>query len=362
MKVSVCVSTFRPGGLDITLAGMRDQNFKDFELIICDNRYEKRHSEVIDLANKYGIKCIHVPEHRRNGKWTTFCSAWNTAFALARGEYILILQDYCYCHPEWIESHLEYHSQRDNLYLIGPYLHTDLPKLKLLRDYDFSKEYAHSSLSGYSGHCVTTSPVIEGGILPEMFIFQDGPFDSSIIPSLKVHGQDQIQDSRRLMSGNVPGTKAPSWIHVKNESMRRDTLWRLGGLDERLERGKGPMDTDFAIRIEGLGLNLWWEPRMKDPIVPNPRWICGSLPWGGMEERIEGRWSFRDGMNYNEMRRNEIHASNDRSKICHAKNNYIMDELASRLDLWREERNHPVKSIDVSDLEYWGCEIWPESP
>jgi hypothetical protein len=346
MKASVCVSTFRPGGLDITLAGMRDQKFKDFELIICDHRYEKRHSEVMDLANKYGVKCIHVPEHRRNGKWTTFCSAWNTAFALARGEYIVILQDYCYCHPEWLESHLEYHSQRENLYLIGPYLHTDLPKLKTLKDYDFHNE----------------SPVIEGGILPEMFIFQDGPFDPLVIPSLEVHGQDRIQDCRRQMSGNTSGVKAPSWIHVKNESMRRDTLWSLGGLDERLERGKGPMDTDFAIRIEGLGLSLWWEPGMKDPIVPNPRWICGTLPWGSMEERVEGRWSFRDGINYNEMRRNEIRVSSDRQKACRARNDYAMGELASRLDPWREEQNHPVQSIDISDLEYWGREIWPESP
>ena len=361
MKASVCVSTFRPGGLDIILAGMRDQTFKDFELIICDHRYEKRHAEVMELAHKYGVNCIHVPEHRRNGKWTTFCSAWNTAFALARGEYIVILQDFCYCQPNWLATHLACHERKHNMYLICPYQHVDLPNIRTLKEYDFNHEFAHSSLSGYGGHNVDISPVVAGEILPEMYIFEAGPFDPSVIPTLNVHNLEQVQDCRRFLNNSAPGVKDPTWVHVKNESMKRDILWSIGGLDERLERGKGPMDTDFAIRVEGLGLALWWEPRIVDPVVPNPRRICGTLPWGAMEERIEGRWSFRDGLNYNRLRQAEILASDNRLESCRAKNNYTMDELVSRLEPWRDERNHPVYSRDVDDLTYWGREIWPES-
>jgi len=122
-KISVLVSTFRPGGLDITFAGMRDQTFRDFELILVDRRYERRHQEVINLAAEYGLadKIIHAPEHRRNGKWLSLTAGWNTAIALARNEILLFFQDWCYAPPNWLASHMEYHSKYPGAYIIPPF-------------------------------------------------------------------------------------------------------------------------------------------------------------------------------------------------------------------------------------------------
>lgn len=352
--VSVLVTSFRPGGLDLTLAGMRDQKLKDFELIICDRRYEKRHNDVMDLAKKYGVKTIHVPEHRRNGKWTTFCSGWNTAMALARGEYVILLQDFAYAPPGWIEAHLECQMRGTRRYVVGPYKYTDLPAVKTKKEFDFASQI------GSGGRCTEADAVIRGEILPEMYIFEKGPFDPAWIADIKVH-EAPHQDPRRQISGGNSGTCPSSWCHVKNESCRRETLWEIGGLDERLERGKGPMDIDFGIRLLGADVTLWWEPKMPDCFCPNARWICRTMPWGDMEERLEGRWAYRDGLNYNALREKEIAAATDHFAESHAKNNYRMPELAARLASWRNEASHPVTPREAGDLEYWGREIWPET-
>src|SRR6266853_3506423 len=143
--VSVLVSTFRPGGIDMLMAGMRDQTYKDFELVLIDRRYALRHDRVQQLAARCGVKLIHVTEHRRNGKWVSFCSAWNTGMALARGDVLIFLQDYAYTPPGWIEAHLEAlgYGRR---YVLAPYTYAKMPELEMTqrslvdpRDVGFAK-------------------------------------------------------------------------------------------------------------------------------------------------------------------------------------------------------------------------------
>jgi glycosyltransferase involved in cell wall biosynthesis len=360
-EVSVVTTTFRPGGLDVTLAGMRDQTFRDFELVICDRRYEKRHQEVMALADEYGVRAIHVPEHRRNGKWTTFCSAWNTGFAVARGKYVIILQDYAYCPPGWIAAHLAHLRTDLRQYVAGPYAYTEMPRLRTKIPFDFSQQMDRG------GDCSDEDAVLRGEVLPEMLAFEEGPFQASWCQALK-RFEAPHQDVRRGIRPE-PGTIEDCWIHVKNESVARETLWELGGLDERLERGKGPMDIDLGLRLERAGVQIFWDPTMPEQVVPNPRWICRTMPWGAMSRRVsEGsyaRWSYEDGLAYNERRKREIGAAPDIvSKIAaaHAKNNYRIEQLAERLEPWRDPRNHPVTSDDIDDDAYWGRQMWPESP
>ena len=44
VKVSVTIGTSRAGGIDVSLRGMLDQTFDDFEIILVDGRYHKRHA------------------------------------------------------------------------------------------------------------------------------------------------------------------------------------------------------------------------------------------------------------------------------------------------------------------------------
>lgn len=343
--VSVLTTAFRPGGLDFTLAGMRDQTFRDFELIVVDRRYEKRQERVYELYKGYGeggFPCIYVPEHRRNGKWTTFCSAWNTAIALARGEHVIFLQDWCYAPPGWIEAHLATHAGRDNRFTLCSYGYYNSPALKTKQPFDFSGQSARSI------RCTDWDAVLAGDVLDEIEVFEKGLFDPAWVPDF-THQYNEVRPGL-FASGIAPND---TWVHIKNESMKRDFLWRIGGLDERLERGKGPMDIDVGLRVVNAGGELYWcdAPAAFCHSV-NARLICGTMPWGDLHERLEGRWSFDDGMVYNELQRQRgaFRANNLRS----------MEDLARELAPWREGAR-PVPR-DLDDLAYWRREIWPDTP
>lgn len=346
-KVTCIVSTFRPGGIDITLAGMRDQKFRDFELIIVDRRFELRHDRVVRLAREYGVPMVHVPEHRRNSHWTSFCSAWNTGMALAKGDVLILLQDWAYCPPGFIEAHVEAVGEARR-YVLAPYVYTQMPHVHAQVPFDF----AHQMDRG--GHCLEPDAVLSGGVFDEISVFSGGLFDPKW---LRGHEMARLpyphQDSRAAPRGSL---KIDNWVHVKNESILRSVAWELNGLDERLERGKGPMDTDWGNRLVEAGVELWWEPSALS-FSPNPRVLCRTMPWGDMEERLHGRWSYRDGERYCERRVNEIRAGGSPA----AKNTYTLEELGTKLEKWRSGVLQPPP-LDCDDLTYFGRDIQWDTP
>jgi hypothetical protein len=350
VDVSVCVSTFRPAGIEITLAGMRDQSFakNNFEVVIADRRYEKRHAEVMALAKKYGVTCIHVPEHRRNGQWNVFCSAWNTAFALARGRVVILCQDWAYCPPGWIETHLQHH-EVPGRYVVGPYFYMQVPPLHLKKDFDFTGQRERG------GYCIEADSMLKGDILDEMFAFQDGPFDPAWLDRMGIAAAPH-QDSRiRPQGPGVPET----YVHVKNESILRKTLYNLNGLDERMERGKGPMDLELGMRMVENGIVLWWE-QSAIHMVPNPRAICRTMPFGDMHERVEGRWSYDEGTRYIARRRGEIMTHGG----FRALNPYDLYDLAKELEPWRTAETIDVGPLEQTDEQYWKEKhpLWWDTP
>lgn len=349
-KVSVLISSFRPGGIDVSLEGMKDQTFKDFEVIFVDRRYERRHERVTALAAQYGLDLYHVPEHRRNGKWVGIGSAWNTAMAVANGDVLIFLPDWTYAPPGWIEAHLERRGDDLMAYVVCPYRHTRLPELRLKQPCDFTNQHDRCRV------CTDVDAVLAGDVFDEVSAFAE-LFTGAVALALQHYPADFNQDTR--VAG--PGAALHhTWVHLKNESISRALAYKINGLDERLDRGKGPLDTDWAFRIYAAGGRSAWEPKGM-AFTPDPRWICGSMPWGSKDERVEGRWSYWDGNAYNERRIQEASYRRD----FRAKNPFDLRDL--RADLlargWRDKTKViDVKSLDVDDRTYYGAEIWPETP
>lgn len=345
--VSVISVTFRPG-LDIFLAGMRDQSYPNFEVIVSDRRYERRHERVMAMSREYGVNLIHVPEHRRNGKWVSFCSAWNTATAVARGDLLIFCQDWAYCPQGYIESHVRAQDGRWNRYVIAPYCYTELPPIEWKERVDLTGQW------GRGDRCVEWDRMLLGGAIDELTPFVGGPFDPDCLAELPPLKHPD-QDSRQWKHGpGVPETYA----HIKNESCAQSLFYAMNGLDERMERGKGPMDTEFTARLAESGVEFFWEPSASH-VAPNARSLIRTMPWGALHERLEGRWSWDDGLKYVERRRMETRLGQPR-----ALNPYDILDLAKQLEPWRTAETIDVSGLDVPDEVYWGEKhpVWPETP
>ncbi len=306
--VSVLVMMYRPGGVDITMAAMRDQTFKDFELIVVDNRYEQRKDAMAALAAEYGVRLVHAPEHRRNGKWIVACAAFNTAIALARGKYVIILHDFTYVPPGWIEAHVEALEGHPRRYVMIEHVNVDLPEVKASRELEYNRSCDRPSTE--------TDPVFTDGSLDEIAIFKDGRFDNSWLPRPIGPDQWQTNFTNIYRAGDRP---IYGWVSLTNDSFHREFMYELNGIDERFDMGRGSFDANIGMRVAMAGGETFFR---EGPVATlmNPRFIMRTLPFGNHGERVPGRWNAEDCRAYYDRVVNE--------KRVRAANPYDLSQLA----------------------------------
>lgn len=382
LHVSVVSCAFRPGGIDVLLAGMRDQTYPKahWEIILIDRRYERRHAEVMDLARRYEVPLIHAPEHRRNGRWGCTASAYNTGLALARGEIIILLTDWTYAPPGWIEAHLQHHIGGRPTYVIAPYRYHAVGITKAMYD-ELAPEFIRWSHLVYpweaflhqpklrtknadiippqevraESECLTEDAVLRGEVFDESFIFEDGLF------------QPEWLDRMPPFPGDDPGLRRhfplqavePPMAHLKNESMPRAPVYAINGVDVWGERGgRMQIDTDFGLRMARIGCRLLWEPAALAHCV-NPRHgVCRTMPFGSAPHRVAGRWNQEDCDRFQWRRERDVRLG----QFIPAPAPYTMEDLARRLEWWRAADTIPTDGLDVPDREFFGRDIWPDSP
>lgn len=340
VKVSVALGSNRPGGLDISLRGLADQTFDDFEIIFVDGRYHKRHERVLDYVKKLGIKqpFYHVPNHRFNKEYPTSCAGINTGFMLSEGEIVIMLLDYAYTPPGWIENHLKHHDKRR--VVMAPHIYHDLPVV-VTKD-------GQQPITFFAGQPnVTVENILKHREnFDEISIFET-PFETSVLTQVQ-RSHPPHQDPKLLQP---EGPSTHNYSHTKNESFLREDVLSIGGEDEHYDRGGGPGDLLFGWQFEAIGCELWicQEARV---MVLNPRWILPRTHLvGGTRDSISypTGWSYNDGERYF----NNKMASGDPV----SKNPYNMREKRKELWRWRElsqERKPVIPLNDVSDEVYWG--------
>lgn len=338
VKVTVTLGSARPGGVDVALRGLADQTFDDFEIIFVDGRYHKRHERVLDLVKQLGIKrpFYHVPNHRYNGVWSTPSAGYNTGFMLAEGEIIIMLLDYAYAPPGWIENHIGFHDVRR--FVMGPHLYTEMPPINWS---------APEKMLRFEGGPETTVENIlkQKEQFDEISIFQSH-FDPSWLNTIKICEDNDPK-------ANLPtGPNFYYYMHTKNCSFPRETLLDINGMDENFDRGRGPGDTDFGYRLYASGCQPFISHEAKVYCL-NPRWIMPNLnmtipmDW----EEPNSRWSYNKGLAYRTARQTEI----ENGGSLRANNPYDLREMRKEILEWRElsqERKTVIPLNDVPD-EVW---------
>ena len=348
VKVSVTIGTSRAGGIDVSLRGMLDQTFDDFEIILVDGRYHKRHARVLDYAKQLGIKqpFYHVPNHRYNGNLPTVMGGMNTGFMLAAGEIVIMLLDYAYAPPGWIERHLKRHRDNKERLVMSPHLYTSLPEV-------VTKDGTQPELFP----APTSDPSVIERILKQRENFDEisiftSPFKRSVLSKVtKFKYPDQ---DPKVILGTGPSQYY--YMHTKNESFPLATILRMGGVDEVYDRIQGPGDTDAGFRFLMAGAEIFVTQDAKVYCLNSRTLLPRILPAGYTQE------SYQRTFDYMKQRQRDLADSMTAGKPMPEQpapkslNPYDMLERRREIWHWRElseEREAVIPLNDVPDEVYF---------
>jgi hypothetical protein len=250
VHATVNLTSFRPGGLDITLKGISQQTYSDFEIVFVDSRYHKRHAQVLDYVKKLGIKqpFYHVPEYRYNGDWGVPTGAVNTGLMLAEGEIIARVMDYAWMGSTWLENHLKLHEGAKR-YVIGPYhtFHGDLPIV--------TKNGLPPKRFNVGNHTVSLKDIVaQRDNFDEVSIFTE-EFELSLLE--KLNPQYYCTDVATWQTIQT-GPTNPVYCCIKNDSYPLQSALEIGGANEMADSKLFGSDYDFCCRMRGNGCETWF--------------------------------------------------------------------------------------------------------
>ena len=325
-RATILLPVFRPGGIQMVFDCLRLQTEKDFELVIMDHRWEKRHREVMALAEESGVNTVHVPEHRRNGKWAVVAVGLEHRHRLGAGRDRDL-------HAGLRDRAARVGRAPPRLPSDGRTRPLDSLALHLLPPAARREQAGRVGRAGPAG--TLRLPAAEGHGAARRRLRRDrhlrqrdpagGARESEPWPA-----QFQCQRSTPEVLHQVP----LFWhVHMRNESGRRSLLWRMNGMDENLDRGKAHIDIEFGRRLSMLGVEILSVPR-NDCAMFNPRTLFPTMPQTDPSD--PERWSYEQCEDYS-MQTSSPVAPNPRS----------LHQIKDRCSGWE----NPLWPIDVQALE-----------
>ena len=256
--LSIVLSTCRLGGLDITWDMCARQTERDFELILVDYFYYERREIVADRAAETGLppeRFLHIPP--RNGCWEATASAgeaYNTGLALARGDLVCMLGDYQHQYDDFVKDHLGCFREWGG-------------KITLAGD------FGAFSYAGESFDRERPADHLFSVFSPEF------TYDASRVTNriYYAHRGPHVDEH-----GFLPGE---SFNATQNESIPREALYKINGMDEIYDGRRGFQDQDIGFRLIQAGYRQRYLPDLTEAVhlwthdkraVPD-----GASTWGG---------------------------------------------------------------------------------
>ena len=262
-KMSLVVVTARPGGIDVLLAGLEQQEFNhnDFETIVVDALYDRRKGLVEDAFSDRKLVCRHIPPRERIFPIDAVPQARNAAIVKARGELILWLVDYSFLGPKCLAEHwgvYEYFEKKRagmaaHRYLFPPEPAYDLPEYAPIKA--FKPNTAEGVTYGYEpAHCIAYSRDLQQGFYDKYMysIFKEPIKNTDGIGNLHEDLYFFHVDPKR--NGQTSGKISGSHFHAKNEASPRDLALALNGFDEGYIAHCYD-DSDFGERADRAGFS-----------------------------------------------------------------------------------------------------------
>ena len=233
MDISVIETTARMGGFNVLLQTMLEQKFNGiFEVIVVDEFYMER-SECMGIWEPFYFNFLHLPPKRS-------CSIYddslgiNTALAAASGELIVVLADYTWVPPDYLQAHWDFYKANPG-WSMSCYLdRCELPPMKG-EPYSIERDWWS---------------VFQEEFTPEWFDGREPVYRERRGSVGKVHGDGKIE---------IPG----DYVYLLGDSVPMSVVKELNGIDERFIGGYASNDILFGISANHIGHRWALNPHVK---------------------------------------------------------------------------------------------------
>ena len=290
-RLSLCIVTARPGGLDVLLTGLTRQTFDDFEVVLVDALYHRRAKQVADVFFDARIRVVHTPPKDRIFPLDSVPAARNTAMAKASGELIVWGVDYAYFPEACLQEHWgvwEYTEKKKagmgaHRYRYPPTPAYDLPGYapRVLYPPGTSTQGATYPYSAQAGQ--EFADAVSDGVYDK---WMHTIFDPPITCPEHVLTLDEdpyFFHADPKLNGLVSGDVPPTAFHAKNEGMGAAWGREVNGFDEAWI-GHCYDDSDMGLRLSRSGA-AWM---LLDPVatveIVNPRHYFPHSVWRSTPE------------------------------------------------------------------------------
>jgi len=271
---SVIVPTLRVGGLDILMAGLEQQTFRNFELVLVDSLYKYRKGIVAEKAKKYNFPIKHVEPINNPFPLNSYQRCVNTGLVHAKGQLAYFTCDYAWLPPECLSMHAHFHMSTGVLHSMFGIIHLHrLPTLKpgFKANYGLN-ELGHGKISHSEvmskwdnqeiRHKATTEwckayckDLQSGELDPYMWSIFEKEYESEDDPrELEVL---HVEMKSTKPEGFIEG----QYCHLKNDTIPIEPLLNLNGFDEEFDGSHGWQDSEVATRLTArVGMKWYLKP------------------------------------------------------------------------------------------------------
>ena len=261
-RISVCIVTTRPGGIDVLLTGLRNQEFDDFEVVLVDAHYHRRREIVADYFAQARIALRHVPPRLQNFPLDSVPQYRNSAIAKASGELLVWLVDYSAVPSCWLKAHWDVYEQHEkevagmgaHWYVLPPPLVFDLPWYAPMTMFPPNVQTGVTYGYDQKASLAFADDVQAGRYDACMYSIFAAPIESpEMLDGLKDDPYFFHADPK--LTGRVFGKVYGNYFHAKNEAVPLEWAIRVNGFDEGFIAHSYD-DADFGLRVEHLG-GMW---------------------------------------------------------------------------------------------------------
>ncbi len=267
--LSVIVVTNRVGGLDALFAGLREQSFRDFRVWVVDELVERQRfawpsQEPVFVRCRPGLP-----------RWGRYMASLNAALYEERrlgtpADRFVFWSDYTCPHPETLATHARFHEEHPDDIMLGGIEYCELPKLHP----DFPLKYGWLAMGhDVSNHKTETyAPWLNDQRRHELYEewrqnyeadLDAGKLDQFMWSTFETPIKS-FADVENLRVFNHDRRDTSPFLNLKNDSIPRHWLDKIGGFDERADGSHGHQDSITWRQLAKVGAKL--QVRAENPV------------------------------------------------------------------------------------------------